>query len=81
MGPRGDGGGLASLSRFCWQAKALMILTMDVPEATSIAWLKSLPDKEGFLAYSMFMGAFDYDEVHGEGVHYINICVNNARTV
>ena len=53
LGHKGPGGGLFSLDRQVWHIKAMCVLNLEVPEAKSLAWLKSLPDNETINAYSM----------------------------
>ena len=56
IGHTGSGGGLISLTRMLWHVKIMCILHTDVSDSTSIAWLKSLPDNEGYYAYTMTFG-------------------------
>ena len=51
----GAGGGVTSLKRLCWQIKSFLIMHTDVPTSKAIAWLKALPDDEGFYQVSMTM--------------------------
>ena len=61
----GAGGGLFSLKRLVWQAKALCIIGLDVPNAKAIDWLESLPDNETVIALSMTMPHYDHGAIFG----------------
>ena len=65
MEQKGPGGGIVSLKRCVWQVKAMYILNLDVPKATAVAWLESLPDKEGILEYSLTMPTHDHGALFG----------------
>ena len=67
-------GGMTALTRFCWQIKAMFVLNVDtVPEAKSIAWLRSLQTitNDEFYAISVTMpGGWD----HGAIFHAYQAC-------
>ena len=63
-------GGMGSLTRMVWQAKAMCILDLEVPEAKAVAWLESLPDNNAYYAYTMVFPTHDVCGI----MHYYPAC-------